>query len=147
MVSRNLERANENDGFKMTALECQLYDDVTTSSQSWHTYLTKDPVVKQNLSEPWVKFQSFQQFSSAYLLALKRAVDVSLETWHNENLTAIGHHGMTLHLICMTLTTNPQTVTIFEITPSPKPPKYSPFCTALTRVYQTEYLPKGFLYA
>ena len=24
MVSRNLERANENDGFKMTALECTL---------------------------------------------------------------------------------------------------------------------------
>ena len=27
IVSRNLERANENDGFKMTALECALYKD------------------------------------------------------------------------------------------------------------------------
>ena len=26
MVSRNLERANENDGFKMTALEIEIFD-------------------------------------------------------------------------------------------------------------------------
>ena len=57
---------------------------------------------------------------------------------------SIDLHGLMSHLICMPLTTNHKKIT-FEITPSVKRPKYSPFYTALTRVYRTE-LPKGFLY-
>ena len=35
MVSRNLERANENDGFKMTALECAIHVKLSNIIISW----------------------------------------------------------------------------------------------------------------
>ena len=40
----------------------------------------------------------------------------------------------------------PQKVTHFRLHHHRNDPKYNPFCMDLTRVYRTEYMPKGFFY-